>query len=75
MSSSVPIVAFVRLVYLIKLDVKSTNVVVNIANVLILTSVEVNMSIICGQYNYSTLLFFECLLLWLKMGGARGEGS
>lgn len=44
----VTIVAIVRLVYLIRVDAKSTNVVISIANVLILTGVEVNMSIICA---------------------------
>ena len=47
---SVTIAAFVRLVYYIKADIESAELVTNIASILIWTGVEVNMSIVCGQY-------------------------
>ena len=50
---SVTIIAIVRLVYLIKTIANSTSLTTNLANILIWTGVEVNVSIICGQYKAS----------------------
>lgn len=54
---SVTIVAFVRLVYLIKADAEPANVAINLCNILIWTGVEVNMSLVCGQYTKNHVLF------------------
>ena len=50
---SVTIVGIVRLVYLIKTVANSASLTTNLADILIWTGVEVNVSIICGQYKAS----------------------
>ena len=52
-SCSVTVVAFVRLVYLTKANPESANVTTNLSNIVIWTGVEVNMSLVCGQYKHS----------------------
>lgn len=61
LSCSVTIVAFVRLVYCIKFkaDAGPANVTTYLSNVLIWTGVEVNMSLVCGQYTSPHPFFFD----------------
>lgn len=61
---SVTIVAFVRLGYLIKADVGPANATTNMSNILIWTGVEVNVSLVCGQYTTPHLLPVDCYC-WL----------
>lgn len=42
--------AFVRLVYLVKANAESDKGITNLSNIVIWTGVEVNMSLVCGQY-------------------------
>ena len=51
---SVTIVAFVRLVYLVKANAESDKATTNLSNIVIWTGVEVNMSLVCGQYKPSS---------------------
>ena len=63
-SSSVTIGASVRLYYVIKIDASNwTSLFSRIVNILIWTSVEVNMSIICGQYMAFFLVFVRVLFV------------
>ena len=73
---SVTIVAIVRLVYLIKTIANSASLTTNIANILIWTGVEINTSIICGQYkasfpavlNTSSSVVLESLFVAIQFG-------
>ena len=71
---SVTTVALVRLNYLIKsqqIDATSPNVVSLFINISIWTGVEVNMSVICGQYTISTFLNISLVYYPLLCGGEK----
>ena len=70
---SVTIVACVRLGYLTQLGTMSPNIAGLIINISIWTGVEVNMSVICGQYTISTFLGISLVYHPLLYRGKKKE--